>query len=79
MSTATKPSVLFVYHTYTQQTLKVVKAMAAVFRDRGSEIFLAAIEFTDPRYVDRFKEFPMPHPYRELGKAVRGRRCLSSV
>lgn len=27
---------------------------------------LAAIEFTDPRYAGRFKEFPMPHPFREL-------------
>jgi hypothetical protein len=61
-----KPSVLFVYHTYTQQTLKVVNAMAGVFRDRGCEVFLAAIEFTDPRYADRFKKFPMPHPYREV-------------
>jgi hypothetical protein len=39
MSTATKPSVLFVYHTYTQQTLKVVKAMAAgVPRSRFRDI-----------------------------------------
>jgi hypothetical protein len=61
-----KPSVLFVYYTYTRQTLKVVEAMAQVLRDRGSEAVLAGIEFTDPRYADRFKEFPMPHPYREV-------------
>jgi hypothetical protein len=66
MDSAKKPSVLFVYHTYTQQTLKVVEAMAGVLRDRGSDVFLAAIEFTDPRYADRFKEFPMRHPYREV-------------
>jgi hypothetical protein len=61
-----KPSVLFVYYTYTQQTLKVVEAMARVLQDRGSDVALAGIEFTDPRYADRFKEFPMPHPYREV-------------
>ena len=66
MGTATKPSVLFVYHTYTQQTLKVVNAMAVVFRERGSEVFLGPIEYTDPRYADRFKQFPMRHPYREV-------------
>jgi hypothetical protein len=66
MDTATKPSVLLVYYTYTQQTLKVVEAMAGVFRDRGSEVALAGIEFTDPRYADRFKDFPMPHPLREV-------------
>jgi menaquinone-dependent protoporphyrinogen IX oxidase len=63
---ATKPRVLFVYYTYTQQTLKVVEAMTDVLRDRGCEVQHAAIEFTEPRYAARFKEFPMPHPFREL-------------
>ena len=40
--------------------------MAGVLRDRGSEVVLAGIEFIDPRYAERFKEFPMPHPYREV-------------
>jgi hypothetical protein len=66
MNSATKPSVLFVYYTYTQQTLKIVETMATVLRDRGSDVVLAGIEFTDPRYADRFKTFPMPHPYLEV-------------
>ena len=66
METATKPSVLLVYYTYTQQTLKIVETMAGVLRDRGSEAVLAGIEFIDPRYADRFRKFPMPHPYREV-------------
>jgi hypothetical protein len=61
-----KPSVLFVYYSYTKQTLKVVETMAGVLRERGSDVALAGIEFTDPRYADRFKTFPMPHPYIEL-------------
>jgi len=60
-----KPQVLFVYYTYTQQTLKVVETMAEVLRARGSEVILAGIEFTDPRYAARFKKFPMPHPWLE--------------
>jgi hypothetical protein len=60
------PSVLFVYFTYTQQTLKVVEAMSEVLRGRGCDVTLAAIGFTDPRYADRFRQFPMPHPFREL-------------
>jgi hypothetical protein len=60
------PSVLFVYYTYTQQTLKVIEAMSEVLRGRGCDVTLAAIGFTDPRYAGRFKEFPMPHPFREL-------------
>jgi hypothetical protein len=66
MNSATKPSVLFVSYSYTQQTLKVVETMAEVLRNRGCEVFLGAIEFTDPRYAERFKTFPMPHVYREL-------------
>ena len=66
MDSARKPSVLFVYYTYTQQTLKVLEAMGQVLRDRGCEVILAGIEFTEPRYADRFKQFPMPHPFLEV-------------
>jgi len=61
-----KPAVLFVYYTHTQQALKVVEAMARVLQDRGADVAVAGIEFPDPRYADRFKEFPMPHPHREV-------------
>ncbi len=66
MDTPPRPSILFVYYSYTQQTRKVVELMAGVLEARGAEVALAPIEFIDPRYVDRFKEFPMPHPYREV-------------
>jgi hypothetical protein len=65
MST-TKPRVLFVYFSYTKQTLKVTEAMTEAFRDRGCEVQHAAIDLTDRRYTARFHEFPMPHPFREL-------------
>jgi multimeric flavodoxin WrbA len=61
-----KPRVLFVYYSYTQQTKKIVDAMAEVLGARGCDAELAAIEFVDPRYEERFKTFPMPHPMREL-------------
>jgi len=66
MSTANKPQVLFVFYSYTKQTLTVVEAMAEVLRSRDCDVHLAAIEFTDPRYAERFKSFPMPHPLREV-------------
>lgn len=66
MESATKPSVLFVYYTYTNQTRKVIDAMAEVLRGHGCDVQLGAIEFIDPRYKARFKEFPMPHPFREV-------------
>jgi menaquinone-dependent protoporphyrinogen IX oxidase len=60
------PRVLFVYYSYTQQTLKVVEAMAEVFRDRSCDVQQAAIEFTDSRYAKRFSRFPLRHVYRDL-------------
>jgi hypothetical protein len=66
MDPATKPSVLLVYFTYTNQTQKVMDAMAEGLHGRGYDMHLAPIEFTEPRYAARFQEFPMPHPFREL-------------
>jgi menaquinone-dependent protoporphyrinogen IX oxidase len=62
----TEPRVLFVYFTYTQQSLKVVEAMAEVLRERGCDVHSAAIEFTDSRYAQRFTRFPLLHVYRDL-------------
>src|SRR3954452_19703988 len=60
------PSILFVYFTYTKQTLKVVEAMSDVLQRRGYDVHRAVIEFDDPRYAKRFETFPMPHPFREV-------------
>ena len=57
---------LFIYYTYTQQTLKVVEAMTGVFHQRGCEVEHASIEFTDSRYAKRFSQFPFRHLYRDL-------------
>ncbi len=54
----TKPKILIVYYTYTQQNSRVTEAMAKAFDERGCEVTQAAIEFTDKRYVDRFSRFP---------------------
>ncbi len=66
MAAGAMPRVLFVYFTYTQQTKKIVDAMAQVLEDRGCDTELAKIEFLDPRYAKRFETFPMPRPFREV-------------
>jgi menaquinone-dependent protoporphyrinogen IX oxidase len=66
MESITKPSVLLVYYSYTHQTEKVMETMAEVLRDHGCDTTLAPIEFTDPRYLKRFKQFPMPRPFLEV-------------
>ena len=62
-SATNKPSVLMVYYSYTHQTEKVMEMMAEVLRERGCETTLAPIEFTDPRYEKRFKQFPCRDPF----------------
>jgi hypothetical protein len=64
--TATQPRILFIYFTYSQQTLRVVEVMAGALRNRGCDVREAKIEFTDPRYAMRFSRFPLMHPYRDI-------------
>ena len=70
MDPEARPSVPFVYFSYTQQTGKVMVAMADVLRDRGCDATMAPIFFIDPRYEKRFKQFPMPHPYLEVSGMI---------
>ena len=64
--TATRPKILFIYYSYSGQTLSVVEAMAGVLRERGCEVRQVKIEFTDPRYADRFSRVPLRHVYLDL-------------
>jgi menaquinone-dependent protoporphyrinogen IX oxidase len=66
MSATTKPRVLVVYYTYTQQTLKVAEAMADALIERGCDVRLAGIEFTDKRWAERFTRFPLKHAYGDV-------------
>jgi hypothetical protein len=66
MAVETRPSVLFVYYSYTRQTSRIVEVMAGVLRERGTDVTLAAIEFTDSRYAEKFNVFPMRRPYLDV-------------
>src|SRR5260370_331319 len=66
MNSLQKPSVLFVFYTHTQQSLRVAEAMAGVLRERGCEVSLAGIEFTDPHYARKFGRFPFRHAVFDL-------------
>src|SRR3954453_3222243 len=63
---ATGPRVLLVHYTYTQQSVRLSDAMAYAMRGGGCEVTQAAIEFTDPRYVDRVTRFPMKHAFLDV-------------
>jgi hypothetical protein len=57
----TRPRVLFVYYTHTEQARRVCEAMAELLRGRGCDVSHAGIEFTDPRYEEKFSRFPFRH------------------
>ncbi len=66
MDGAVKPSVLIVYYTHTQQARRVADEMAGVFRERGCNVEQASIEFTDPRFIEKFSRFPFKHAVWDL-------------
>jgi multimeric flavodoxin WrbA len=66
MPPGTKPTVLFAYYSYTNQTKKVLDAMAQVLQDHDCEVTFASIQLTDARYEKRFESFPLKKPYREM-------------
>lgn len=57
---------LFLYYSYTGQSKKVLDAAGEVLRGRGYEVVEAPIEFTDPRYAERFSRFPMRKVWPEF-------------
>jgi len=73
--TATRPRILFVYFTVSKQTLRVVEAMTDTLRKRGCDVHQAQIEFTDPRYADRFSRFPFKHPYLLVARMLLPQLC----
>jgi len=58
--------VLLLYYSYTGQAKRVLDAAGTVFRERGCEVDVAPIEFTDPRYAERFSRFPMHNVWPEF-------------
>ncbi len=67
---ATNPRVLLVYYSYTHQAEKIVDAMAEALVDRGCVVDKAAIEFTDPRYVEQFSKFPFNNGFLDVLKML---------
>ncbi len=61
-----RPRVLLLCYSYTGQSLKVLQAAGATFRELGCDVFTAEIEFTDPRFADRFTRFPMQRVWPDM-------------
>jgi menaquinone-dependent protoporphyrinogen IX oxidase len=60
------PRVLLLYYSYTGQSLKVLEAAGEVFAERGYDVHKAPLEFTDPRYAERFSRFPMRRVWPDM-------------
>lgn len=73
-SGAKRPRVLLLYYSYTGQSLKVLEAAGEVFAQRGYEVHKAPIEFTDPRYAERFSRFPMRRVWPDMLSVLRAQK-----
>jgi menaquinone-dependent protoporphyrinogen IX oxidase len=60
------PRVLLLYYSYTGQARKVLEAAGEVFTQRGCDVQVAPIEFTDPQYAGRFSRFPMRRVWPDM-------------
>jgi menaquinone-dependent protoporphyrinogen IX oxidase len=60
------PRVLLLYYSYTGQSQKVLETAGEVLGERGCEVHNAPIEFTDPRYAERFARFPMRRVWPDM-------------
>ena len=66
MNGETKPKVLLVYYTFSQQTGRVAQVMADRFAEHGCEGTSAALEFTDPKHSKIFSTWPMSVPVLKM-------------
>ena len=57
---------MLLYYSYTGQSLRVLEAAGEVFRERGCDVHKAEIEFTDPRFAERFSRFPMRRVWPDM-------------
>jgi flavodoxin len=62
----TKPRVLVVYFSLTQQTARVAEAMAHALEARGCDVANTSIEFIDERWVPKLSQFPMNRPMLQI-------------
>lgn len=60
------PRVLLIYYSYTGQVQRVLQAAGAALHERGCTAVDARLEFTDPRYADRFSSFPMKRVWPDM-------------
>jgi flavodoxin len=70
VNAGTKPKVLVVYFTLTQQSGRVAQAMAQALDARGCDVTKGLIEFTDQRWVPKLAQFPMKRPVPQIASIL---------
>jgi hypothetical protein len=70
LESETKPKVLVVYFTLTQQSGRVAEVMAQALEARGCDVTKALIEFTDERWAPQLSRFPVTHPIPQIASVL---------
>jgi menaquinone-dependent protoporphyrinogen IX oxidase len=73
------PRILLLYYSYSGQALKVLETAGEVFAERGCEVVKAGIEFTDPRYAQRFSRFPMRRVWPDMLSVLKAQQRGETV
>jgi menaquinone-dependent protoporphyrinogen IX oxidase len=63
---AKRRRVLLLYYSFSGQARTVLETAGEVFAEQGCEVVPAPIEFTDPRYAQRFSRFPMRRVWPDM-------------
>ena len=68
------PRVLLLYYSFSGQAQKVLETAGEVFRERGCEVHTAPIEFTDPKYSERFRSFPLRRVWPDMFSVLQAQK-----
>lgn len=63
---ARAPRILLLYYSFSGQSRKVLETAGEVFAEHGCDVVKAGIEFTDPRYAQRFSQFPLRRVWPDM-------------
>ena len=74
MSPAGSGKALVVYFTFSQQTGRVADVVADELELRGYQATKAALEFTDPKWAERFSKVPMTRAVLKISSILLAQR-----
>ncbi len=67
---APSPRALLLYYSFTGQSPRLLEGAGEVLERHGYTVEQARIEFTDPKYSARLKQFPLENVWRDMASVL---------